>query len=65
MTEKIFVQVDNEVMEATGEVLEQILKDRADAELEALALEERKAIRQSALAKLAALGLTEKEIAAL
>lgn len=65
MTEKIFVQVDNEVMEATGEVLEQILKDRADAELEALALEERKATRQSALAKLAALGLTEEEIAAL
>ena len=65
MTEKIFVQVDNEVMEATGEVLQQILKDRADAELEALALEERKATRQSALAKLAALGLTEEEIAAL
>jgi len=65
MTNKIYVQVDNEVMEATGEVLEQILKDRAEAELEAIAFETKKAARQSALAKLAALGLTEEEIATL
>lgn len=28
MTDKIYVQIDSEIVEATGEVLEQILKDR-------------------------------------
>jgi hypothetical protein len=65
MTEKIFVQVDNEVMEATGKVLDQILKDRAEAELQEQAKLAKIAARNSALAKLAALGLTEEEIAAL
>jgi DNA-binding NarL/FixJ family response regulator len=65
MSETIYIQIDNEKMEATGEVLEQILKDRAEAELAESARLAKIAARESALAKLAALGLTEEEIAAL
>ena len=65
MTEKIYVQINGERMEATGKILDQILKDRAEAEAEALVEQARAASRLSALAKLAALGLTEDEIAAL
>jgi DNA-binding NarL/FixJ family response regulator len=65
MTEKIYVGIDNERIEATGEVLEQILKDRAESLAAEQAKEAKLAARQSALAKLAALGLTEEEIAAL
>lgn len=65
MAETIYIQIDNEKMEATGEVLQQILKDRAEAELQEEARQAKIAARQSALAKLAALGLTEEEIAAL
>ena len=65
MTEKIYVQINDERIEATGEVLEQILKDRADWEAQQLAEQARAASRASALAKLAALGLTEDEIDAL
>jgi DNA-binding NarL/FixJ family response regulator len=65
MADKIYVGIDNERIEATGEVLEQILKDRAESELAEKAKEAKLAARQSALAKLAALGLTEEEIAAL
>jgi DNA-binding NarL/FixJ family response regulator len=65
MADKIYVGIDNERVEATGEVLEQILKDRAESVLAEQAKEAKLAARQSALAKLAALGLTEEEIAAL
>ena len=65
MTEKIYVQINGERIEATGEVLEQILKDRADWEARKLAEEAKLAARQSALAKLVALGLTQEEIDAL
>jgi predicted Zn-dependent peptidase len=65
MTEKIYVQINGERIEATGEVLEQILKDRADWEAQQLVEQEKAASRQSALAKLAALGLTQDEIDAL
>jgi predicted Zn-dependent peptidase len=65
MTEKIYVQINGERIEATGEVLNQILKDRADWEAQQLAEQARLASRQSALAKLAALGLTQDEIDAL
>jgi DNA-binding NarL/FixJ family response regulator len=65
MTEKIFVQIDTEKIEATGEVLEQILKDRSESALQEAAREAKIAARESALAKLAELGLTEEEIAAL
>jgi len=65
MTEKIYVQINNERIEATGSVLEQILKDRADWEAQQLVEQAKLASRQSALAKLAALGLTQDEIDAL
>jgi hypothetical protein len=65
MTDKIHVQVDGEKREATEEELTQILADQA-AYASFKAEEESKAeARSSALAKLAALGLTEEEIAAL
>jgi hypothetical protein len=65
MAEKIYIQIGHDRMEATGEVLEQILKDRAEAELELLAVEARAKARESALAKLAKLGLTKEELEAL
>jgi predicted Zn-dependent peptidase len=65
MTEKIYVQINNERIEATGEILKQILKDRANWEAEQLVEQDRVASRQSALAKLATLGLTQDEIDAL
>lgn len=65
MSETIYVQINDEVLEATGQVLEQILKDRAEAELQEEARQAKLAARESALAKLAKLGLTEEEIAAL
>jgi hypothetical protein len=65
MTEKIYVQINGERIEATGEILEQILKDRSEWETQQLAEQARLVSRQSALAKLAALGLTQDEIDAL
>ena len=65
MTEKIYVQMNDERIEATGAILEQILKDRAEWETQQLAEQARLASRESALAKLAALGLTQDEIDAL
>jgi predicted Zn-dependent peptidase len=65
MTEKIYVQINGERIEATGEILEQILKDQSEWETQQLAEQARLALRESALAKLAALGLTQDEIDAL
>jgi hypothetical protein len=69
MSDKIYIGIDDKRIEAKGEVLEQILKDRADAELEASRIEaEQQAkaeARESAMAKLKKLGLTDDEIAAL
>jgi predicted Zn-dependent peptidase len=65
MTEKIYVQINGERIEATGEILEQILKDQSEWETQQLAEQARLASRKSALAKLAALGLTQDEIDAL
>jgi hypothetical protein len=69
MSEKIYIGIDGKRIEAKGEVLEQILKDQAEAqererlfEAEQQAKEEAKA---SAMAKLATLGLTDEEISAL
>lgn len=62
MTDKIYVQIDGLKREANAEELEQLAIDRAE-ELELQQAKE--AARTSALAKLAALGLTEEEIAAL
>jgi hypothetical protein len=69
MSDKIYIQIDSEKLEATGVLLDQILEAQREAtsikdELDAQA-QVKAAARQSALAKLAALGLTEEEIAAL
>lgn len=54
-----------EIVDANAEQIKQISVVIQDAEKHHLQLNERKIARQSALAKLAALGLTEEEIAAL
>jgi hypothetical protein len=69
MAETIYVGIDDQKQPATGKVLEQILLDweksaKAQAEIEAQQLAKTQA-RESALAKLAALGLTQDEIDAL
>jgi hypothetical protein len=69
MTEKIYIQVDNEVIEVTGKELEKILATQSQMQ-QILTLEQteknaKNAARESALAKLEELGLTEEEIAAL
>ena len=69
MSEKIYIGIDNKRIEAKGEVLEQILKDRAEAEAEQSRIEAEMQAKQakleSAKAKLAALGLDEEEVAAI
>lgn len=69
MSEKVFIGIDDERIEVTGKELEALLAEQSkikelteQAEAERLA---KTAARESALAKLAALGLTEEEIAAL
>jgi hypothetical protein len=63
--EKIFVSIDNERFEATGELLEQFLADRAEIAANKATLEQQVAAAEtakiSAIAKLTALGLTEEE----
>ena len=67
--EKIYVGIDNERVELTGADLTafkaQRTKDQAEANALQAEAEARVAARASALAKLAALGLTEQEIAVL
>lgn len=69
MTDKIYININGKSKEAKGEVLEQILKDQADAQEQARLLEAqqqaKEAARESAMAKLKALGLTDDEISAL
>jgi DNA-binding NarL/FixJ family response regulator len=69
MTEKIYIQIGDEKFEAKGKDLEYILETQAQAQQDSANLdlqrEAKLAARESALAKLAALGLTEEEIAAL
>jgi hypothetical protein len=65
MTEKIFVQEDGEMREATEAELAQFELDRKAEELRVQEQDAREAARESALAKLAAIGLTEEEIRAL
>lgn len=69
MSEKIYIQINGEKLEATGKELALILQYQADAQAEKLVfeaeLEDKEAAKASAYAKLAALGLTEDEIAAL
>jgi len=59
------IQIDDLVREMTEEELASYQEDQARAELEKLAREAKAESKASALAKLAALGLTEEEIAAL
>jgi ribosomal protein L9 len=68
-SEAIYIQVDGKRTEAKNEVLEQILKDRAEFEAEQARIEAEAQAKQakldSAKAKLAALGLDEEEVAAI
>ena len=67
--EKIYVGIDGERVELTGADLTafkaQRTKDAAEAKAMQAEIDAKAAARASALAKLAALGLTEQEIAAL
>ena len=67
--EKIYVGIDNERVELTGADLTafkaQRTKDQAEAKALQAEAEAKAAARDSALAKLAKLGLTDEEIAAL
>jgi hypothetical protein len=69
MTDKIYIGIDDKRVEAKGEVLEQILADRAKAEQETRLLEaaelERQKAKESGMLKLKSLGLTDSEIAVL
>jgi hypothetical protein len=68
-TEKIFIGIDNERIELTGDELAAFKADRAAIQAEITAqkaeADAKAAARESALAKLADLGLTAEEIAAL
>jgi hypothetical protein len=69
-TEKIYIQIDNDKIELTGEAKEAFLTDR-DARIEAKRLleakeAERKEARESAIKKLAEIaGLTKEELASI
>lgn len=69
MTEAIYIHENGETREATEQEALELLKTQAQAQEEQRVIEaEQEAkflARQSALAKLAALGLTEEEIGAL
>jgi DNA-binding NarL/FixJ family response regulator len=65
METKPNIQIDNEVREMTEEEFESYKDLQTEAQAGAAAQEAKKQARESALAKLAALGLTEEEIAAL
>ena len=62
---KIYIQEDGKKREATEKEIEQFAIDRIAQETLQAEQDAKIAARQSALAKLAALGLTEEEIAAL
>jgi hypothetical protein len=65
MSEKIYVSEDGVKREATVDEIAQFEQDRIEIEAASAQKEANTVARQSALAKLAALGLTEAEIAAL
>jgi hypothetical protein len=69
MSEKIYIGIDNKRIEAKGEVLDEILKTRADWEAEQRLIEaaekEKAEKKESATNKLKALGLTDSEVEAL
>jgi DNA-binding NarL/FixJ family response regulator len=69
MTEKVYIQIDNEITEAKGKDLEAILEIQSEIQQKLASEESEKeakaSARESALAKLAKLGLTQAEIDAL
>ena len=65
MSETIFVFEDGEKREATNKEIAEITAFHKEQGLIEKEIESKSLIRKSALAKLAALGLTEEEIAAL
>ena len=66
MTEKVIIQIDNQVVEAKGQTLEYIESWKTDLEQAAAeqATQEaaKKASKALAIVKLTALGLTEQEV---
>ena len=69
MSEQIFVQIDDQVVELQGAELEAFIANKAQIQVERDALQAEQdakaAAKESALTKLQALGLTEDEIKAL
>ena len=67
--DKVFIQIDNDVVELTGQALAdfnaQRAKDQADLAKVQSKIDEAKAAKDSAVAKLSALGLTQDEILAI
>ena len=68
-SEKIYIQINDKKQEAKGEVLENLLQAQAEAQEQRRLFEAeqqaKEAARESAMAKLKALGLTDDEISAL
>jgi phosphoribosyl-ATP pyrophosphohydrolase len=65
MSEKLFIQIDGEVREMTEDEKKSYLKEIAAFEAKEAEAKAKEEARESALAKLAKLGLTEEEIASL
>jgi type VI protein secretion system component Hcp len=69
MSETIYIQIDDKRIEAKGEQLDYILQAQAEAQESQRLIEaeqtKKDADRESAMAKLKKLGLTDDEIAAL
>jgi DNA-binding NarL/FixJ family response regulator len=65
MKNKLMISIDGVFREMNNQEIAQFELDKAEQETQQAEQEAKIAARQSALAKLAALGLTEEEIAAL
>jgi hypothetical protein len=65
MTQDYFIQINGEKIKAEGEVLEQLLADQAEFAAIELAKQALAAKKQTAKAKLEALGLDSDELSAL
>jgi hypothetical protein len=65
MTEKLFIQIDDQVREMTEDEKKSYLKEVAAVKAKEAEAKAKAQARESALNKLAKLGLTEEEIASL
>jgi hypothetical protein len=67
MSDKVYIDTYDKRIETKGEVLEQILKDQAEVQEShrLIKAEQTAKAEASAIAKLAALGLSEEEISSL